>query len=710
MEKIDEKIEATENYNPNDKEIKLRDFLEKRIGVLKNSKKNILDGVDFDKVMKDADDEYAPKDDKGGNVVEVLVERENELTGLRGSKFEKIKSEDDWQSHISQPTLLVKMQTAMSILIDNNPEAVFKAITEKYKNNEAIAKAIWKRNWLLNNGKNVLKLFVFYLMKYGWAAGRTVPRIVKRDKDILEEIDTENPEKNKYRKIEIVEFNDVYKEVLDPHRVWIDDKANLIDPFSLNDWYFEKDFSKDDFEDEFGKFKNSKYVKYSTIEKEGVEVDKNIQRDDMVTVGFYENKSKDLYAIYIPKDKIAVYSSPLPNDEGKLSLWETYWLIRDPRTRLGIGIWEIIKSNKELYDRFNNMTTDQLTMAIYPMLFYTGVPGGEMNLNISPKKIQQKQAGTTIDQVKIDYDQRGQEAVDKQKEKIDDNCGITPTLQGEVEGKTLGEVLHAKNAALKRLNIPMSNIANAIEQDAYLTLSWANQVYSLPEIKEFVSGEDLLLYEEANNVKFNGVNSELPALNGKGMVEGKLSREFELGLEEDREGNLIESNESRFFKIGEGKLPLNKLKWEGKVSVKAMSIISSNPELDRQIKLNLSNILFPYIQAMRASMQMGDIQSALSYYKPMVQILEIHDEKPENWLPDDIIKLAENPEQVEAVEQAKKKEANPLFVDQNQMGENGEVEEQSGATANGQKPTNPLQKVLGGIKAGATEGFSSFQR
>ena len=80
---------------------------------------------------------------------------------------------------------------------------------------------------------------------------------------------------------------------------------------------------------------------------------------------------------------------------------------------------------------------------------------------------------------------------------IDDNSGITPTLSGEVtQGKTLGEILHAKESALKRLRTPIENLAYAIEQDAYISLSWMAQIYSTPEVREFVNPEDIADYEK----------------------------------------------------------------------------------------------------------------------------------------------------------------------------------------------------------------------
>ena len=95
-------------------------------------------------------------------------------------------------------------------------------------------------------------------------------------------------------------------------------------------------------------------------------------RKDIITIGFYENKLKDLYAIYLPSKQIVLSYSPLPNDEGQLSLWHTYWALRDARIPFGIGLWEIIRNDKGLYDKMSNMTMDQLVLSIYKMFFYSG--------------------------------------------------------------------------------------------------------------------------------------------------------------------------------------------------------------------------------------------------------------------------------------------------------------------------------------------------
>ncbi len=671
---LEDKPVVTKPYSPEGEEKQVLEHLRKRIPVLKETKKNIMEGFNFEDLMKDADNEYLPhelgvKRERSSNIMLV----QDEIKGMRGSRIVPITGQEgsEWRSSVSEPTLLVKVQTAISILVDQNPEAVFKALLQKYKPTSTLANGIWKRSWAIARSKEQLKLFIFNLAKYGWAPGRTYPRLVQRQKDILVELDTKNPEKNKYKTVTITEFDDVYREALDPWRTWIDDMANLYDPYSLDDWYFEKDFSKDTFDLEFSQYTNSDKVNFGAPTREnGDEIINNetTQRGDVITLGFYESKNKDLYAIYAPNDDVVIYHSPLPNDDGLLSLWDAPWTVRDPRTRYGIGLFEMMKNNKVLYDRLDNMDIDSLVLAIYSMLFYSGSNQlvGDGNTTISPGLMKQKLPGTTIDQLKFDYTGKGREGAKQQQERIDEITGITPTLQGQVDGATLGEVLHAKDAALKRLNIPLSHIASALEIDAYLTLSWGNQVYTLPEVKEFVSDEDLQEFMDET-----GREPTNQQVDSSGKITADFPRVLELSLDEDRDGALIEAPENRFFVVGKD-IHKRQIKWKGQITVVAQSIVAPSQELERQRKLELFNLVEPVVQGAALAMSQGQLDVALAMLMPVVQILEIQNEDPKNWMPPKLVALINDPQAADeamkkaaAAAEAAQKEAQPLFVDAN---------------------------------------------
>jgi len=720
-QKIEEKPKAVATYSPVGEQKKIQTYLKKRVAVLKDTKKQILNNVNFEEIMKEADREYQPEFLTQKEVKGVML-IQDEIQGKRGSRIVPISSNEgqEWRSNLSEPTLLVKIQTALSILVDRNPESVFKAITEKYKGRTDIAHALWKRGWTKGKAKRQLKLFIFDLAKYGWAIGRTYPRLVRRDGEILETLDIDHPENNTYRKVQITEFNDVYREKLDPYRTWIDDMTNLTDPFSMDDWYFEIDVSKDKFDAEFGIYANAGAVKFGarkSNEDETEDVNEETKkRQDLVTLGFYESKNKDLYCIWVPDQSIVLYFSPLPNDRKKLSCWWTYWTERDPRVPYGIGLYEILKHNKVMYDRLNNMTIDQLVMAIYPMLFYSGANKsiGDGTITVSPGLIKQKLPGTTIDQVKIDYDQRGSEGVEFQSKRIDENTGITPTLEGQVVGKTLGETLHAKDAALRRLATPLGNIAEALEDEAHIAVSWIPQVFSIPEVLKFTNEKELEAYIEETKRQPSNV---IPG--NKGSVTADFMPILDLPFEQDREGNLIESPDDRFFEVGKD-IKQEMLEWEGEITVEPLSILAPSPELERQGKRELFNLVTPIVQEITLLIKEGDVKSAADIARPLRQVLESDNEDPENWLPAEVVEYEKDPEAFMKNFNQQQQKEQPLFVNPEEEAAKIEAEAKDGSTPGiPAKPSqlsnpivgrrnvaNPIRDIV--EKGGG--GFRKFQR
>lgn len=683
---LEKKELITENYEPKGEELLVEEYLKERIPVLKDTKKNVLGYFDYDQLMKDADREYIPHNLKENKSTSVMLVQD-EIKGLRGSRVVPIgDTKEDWRSDVSEPVLMEKVQTALSILFNENPGAKFDPLSKKFKKNNEFIKGLWQRSWKVAKSKHQMKNIIFDLANYGWAIGRTYPRFIQRKGKILTEVNDDHPEQNKYKDVNITQYNDLFRERLDPKRTWIDDMTNLMDPWSCNDWYYEKDYSWDAFLTEFGDYKNIKHVKKGGKVQEEDDSSETINRSDIITVGFYESIDKDLYAIRIPAQNVTLFYSPLPNDKKKLSCWWTYWNIRNPKTPYGIGIYEIIRNDKVLYDRIRNMTVDQMVMAIYPMLFYSGAGAlqNDGTMTISPAKIQQKTPGTTIDQIDIKFDPRGWDSVAKIKEDIDEITGITPTLQGEIEGKTLGETLHAKDSALKRLSTPLKNIAEMLENEAYLSLAWMPQIYSIPEVMNFKTQEEIEEYQEqtgrvAQNVTASETNEEGQPTN----IQADFYPSFKMNLE-DKDGTLFESKEERFFTLNDD-ISLAGLEWEGMISIEINSLISPTPELERQRKLELFNLVEPVVEKISMAIKQ-DVDIAIALTKPLIQILEIQDEKPKLWLPDEIIKAMENPEAYKAELQAK------LQAEQQQMMQTQQTQEMS-------KPENMPLFVKGGQEA-----------
>jgi hypothetical protein len=217
-----------------------------------------------------------------------------------------------------------------------------------------------------------------------------------------------------------------------------------------------------------------------------------------------------------------------------------------------------------------------------------------------------------------------------QSKEMDTNSGIVPTLEGEVTGKTLGEILHAKEAALKRIKVPVENIAWLVEQDAYLTLSWMSQVYATPTVEEFASVSDVQDFNKENQINHM-------QLFGTVQKDGTIAAPFEahylpqLALHlEDSEGQLVKSKDSKFYQVGTDIKP-NQLRWQGIFKVLPRSIVDASQTLIKAMKMEIFNMLVPLL---------GQPKELAA--KPAAQILKVNEEDPADWLPDDWIDFLKN--------------------------------------------------------------------
>ncbi len=603
---------------------------------------------------KQADEEYVPHELDFGTTRKRFETDQD--TGLRSRMVPVGDASQQWRQASSAPTLLSKIQTAVSIIVDNQPEADLVALLKKYEKTTELAYALWKRNWQITDAKEKLKLVIFNLIKYGWAPQRTYPRQIKYPKRVLAEKDTENPENDKYTEKNLEYFNDVDREPLNPYRTWIDEMTKPYDPYSMNEGYFEVDYSYDAFMVEFGHYPNAAFVpedsfmdpaanEQSDTNRQTVARSQSVTnpskvRKDIVTVGFFESRTKDMYVLWIPKHSIPLYTSPMPNDDGYLSITHTMWLLRSANLPYGISLWEVIRQNKGLFDKMKNMTMDQLVLSIMKFGFFSGTSTalGDGTINIVPGQARQLTSSTgkpEVDWMEIpgpgEDSWRGIAAVSQM---MDDDSGITAMLAGaDTPGQqTLGELLHRKEAALKRLKVPVDNIAWLIDQDAYLTLSWMSQIYSIPTVKEFSDMAELQAYEKENEIEH--MDGGLFGTPGEdGMVGAPYEAHYlpQLALHlEDNDGQLTKSKESRYFQVGKDIKP-SQLKWKGIFKTIPRSIIDSSQELIKASKGELFNMLAPLLQF-----------PAPLYAKAVEQMLKINEEDPKDWLPDDWVAFLED--------------------------------------------------------------------
>ena len=451
---------------------------------------------------------------------------------------------------------------------------------------------------------------------------------------------------------------------MDPRYTWIDETTKPYDHMSMNDCYYEIDYPYDAFINEFKQYPNYKFVKRNALDPKHQErLSKNkeeMKRKDLVTVGFYENRLKDLFCIRSNVDKVVLYAGPHPNDDSMLSLSHGFWILRDSNLPYGVSLWEIIRQDKKLYDKMKNMTMDQLTLSIYKMFFYTGTSNF---LNDGMIKIEPG-VGKQIINGKVDWMEipgpgddswKGLDYLDKEMES---DSGIGIVLEGGIPtGRhTRAEMQQQKEASLMRLKTPIENIADIVDQDAYTSMSWMAQLYSTPQIMEFSTPQQLLDFEKENDTQHQQLYQDNPGDN----IQATFLPQLALHLE-DRKGMLQESKNSQFFQVGKGPLATKNLKWKGIFKTVPKSLVVTSEALERAGKTEMVNLLVPMFA-----------QPPELMLKPAKQLLDVHDEDPEDWLPDAWLQLDKNGPQQQ-----------PLFVPQG--GFPGQPPQQPGGMPSNQK-------------------------
>lgn len=678
--------ESTETFNEGqltDEQRRDFVFVKERIGQLQETRKNHY-GHNLDTLWEDADKDYIPHRLKTTGTRVIATDEDK---GWRGTVVTLGSS--NWQSDVSQSNPFIKVQIALSILIDQHPVGVFTPMLKKYQASTELMRQLYERSWKMARSLPQLKLFVFNLAKYGWAVARTYPLRVERTVKVLVDYDEENPENSTYEEKVVVEYNDVFRENLDVRNTWMDDMARPNAPLSVRDWAWRKVYDYDDAKSQFGKYKRFQYVQAGgnvaeTIRSHGVM--KEYKGKKLVEAYFYENRTKDLFFVILNGVPVVIEPLPIADDHGvkKLSLWQTYWNLRHAESSYGVGIYEAMRYNQALMDRVRNMTIDQLTLSIYKMFFYQGTQNLQETGEITIKPGVGKQVIDPKSINWLDVPGPGEEAwkaIEVIGKDIDEDSGITDPLLGLVTGKTAFEIAQAKESALKRLKNPFENILEALNEEAYITLSVMQLIYSIPEtyeigdpeliakyLLEIESDEDLYEREEMMDEEGNETTK----------FTAKVYPEFPLNLDKDEQNNLIETKETKFFRVKPGFLH-----WDGIINVKSQSILTPSKQVDKALDLEFYNMYIPLLSslaqewAVASQVGIGATLDDLPHGKVAKSLAKLYDKDPKDVLPD--IWIEERSEDITETkvggeDQPPEEGEESLFVQSNQ-----EQDEQAGA-------------------------------
>lgn len=614
LEEKEVKEQGTDAYVAEGEDKIAQDFFSTRLVELRNARQNVL-GKNIEDIWRAADIAYIPHQatDKGKNVGSI----DDEL-GWAGQQV-KADQTEDWQENSVPPNPYIKIQTALGILLDRNPEGVFNPGAPKYERNTLLMENLYKRSWDIARSKQQLKLFIFNQSKYGWAVGRTYPMVVKRKVRDIEKFDPMNPKNNKYKDQDVIYFDDIFREALNPWTVWVDDGARPNNIFSVNDWAYYKDYSLKAFLEQFGHLKNAHLVKLSKQPMDDEDNSPILQKDNVIRVWFYENLERDSFYIEtdVANGNVVLVNEPIPFSprNKKLSLWQAPWTLRDDRTIFGIGIYEAMRNDAKGLTKIRGMTMDQLVLSIRKMGFHSGTNNIEGNGDIEIRPGVMKQM---IDPTKItwmDVPGPGKDSaqmISYLENKLDEATGITKTIEGEIAGKTAFEAAQSKEFALKRLRIPLGNIIDALTQEAYITVALIEDIYSVPKVERL--GNKGLIQDYRDEIL---KNPELFEVRDKDLFI-KEYRQVQLGLDQNEDGVFEQADEVKFFT-----LTPDLLKWEGVININPQSVLLESEILNKQLTLELVQAVTPMLE--------GD---PLIFFKPVKQILKKYKEDSKEWMPD----------------------------------------------------------------------------
>jgi len=602
---------------------KTRSEYDYRINELKDARKECFGmGADIEQIWRQADYDYIPHH-IDGKKKKTLVSRDDNL-GIAG-RFVELGS-DNWQSDIASVNPYIKITTAMSILVARNPSVDLSPTSKKYENRTLLQKELYKKSWEQAKSLQQLKLFIFNLSKYGWAASRTYPYHLKNKVKLMTGFDPDNLYfgKKEYETKEVDEYNGIFRENLNPFMVYIDDKTKPNNHMSTRDWCFAKWIPFNMLEKEFGKSPNWKFIREGTsadLDPVNPKSTKKYVSKNMKLAYFYENLDDDVFSVIV--DGIPLVEIPLQiaDMDGRkyLSLTHTYWTPRHGESPMGIGINEAIRGEKNLFDKMRNMTIDQIILSIYKMFLYSGTDqlDGEGIIKIRPgigKQVAEPKNVTWLEAPGPGKDSYN--GVDMMQNAIDEASAVTKPLTGQEIGKTAYEAAQASEFSLRRLGTPLGNITDALEQDAQITMVINRMIYSVPEIVK-ITNSDLIraYYEEIKG------DTDLYGRDEQGNFEAKIYPEVQFNLDTDNEGRLIESEDQKFFRVHP-----KGLDWKGTITVKGQSILVETKVLQKSQTLELFNILVPLFA-----------QPKELVLKSIKQICKKYDVDWKDWVPDEWI-------------------------------------------------------------------------
>lgn len=531
-----------------------------------------------------------------------------------------------------EPVAFTKILIAAATLGGKVPDGVFSS------DSKVFARAmyeLWKRTWenRYANGETTLSIVYQNNFTYGWGAWRTYPREIRKRKG----------------KTSKIFFDDIYREPMDPYRTWLGASVNNFDCFTRGEVYYEKDVDKADFfqmypeakKDEVNYLKVSKASEKKLDEKTEVTQEAKDQhpetQSNFVTVEYYENELTNRYIV--ASGTYVIFDGELPNDE---TFGHVEWVncfIRDLNDPYGVGLYELARGNASMNDYLSQLNAQQVEAEIFPLLFGTNIANAEMKYRRGPYIINPKMQGSSIDVVRTTGNvAQGIAFTERQKNLISENTGVNDILAGQAGEGTLGSTVILKEAALQRLTLPRNTVVRQLEADAYKTVSWILQTYSVEKIETFDRQEDADAFKEANPNLHIQEKSRTSRKTGEKKIFSTYSPYTQVGFD-FKEKKLLDRSDP--IAIARASV-ITELKKSGNISdillikIDPNSMLVPSQEIKKQQVLELYSIISAKTVELFTALAQGQGDMARALYTQLKQVLETYREDVNKWIPKDL--------------------------------------------------------------------------
>jgi hypothetical protein len=218
---LKDQLEAKKgSYTPEGDERKVFDQFKQRKGELLNSRANVM-GLNIDDQMRKWDRQYFNRD-----------------ADIPPSEL------DPEQRPVAMANAFGKVQAALSIVIDRNPEIVLHERNPKFSATRELMKGLALSSWQNTNSLGQFKLSIFNAAKRGWFVGRTYNRRLVHPAKFLESVDEDGTKH--WKEKTITKMDDVAYENINNYNAWIDEQAVPDDFYSARDWMWRAVWHIDD--------------------------------------------------------------------------------------------------------------------------------------------------------------------------------------------------------------------------------------------------------------------------------------------------------------------------------------------------------------------------------------------------------------------------------------------------------------------------------